>query len=119
VGVIRVHPQLAARVLDDRRGLAAVIGVRVTADEQANVLQLQSHQLERALELGERPGFVHPGVDEHDPVARRECPGVAVGHAWPRQRQPQPPDAGEHPLTTAELAPACGRCHADNPIGPA
>ena len=38
--VVRVHPQLAARALDDRRGLAVVVGVRVRADEQPHVLEL-------------------------------------------------------------------------------
>ena len=39
------------------------------------------------------PGLVHAGVDEHDPVARRDRPGVAVRDAGPRQRQAQAPDA--------------------------
>ena len=39
--VVGVHPQLAAGALDDRRGLAVVVGVRVRADEQLHVLDPQ------------------------------------------------------------------------------
>ena len=47
--VVGVHPQLAAGALDDRRRLAVVVGVRVRADEQAHVLDLQpDHRPARA-----------------------------------------------------------------------
>ena len=39
------------------------------------------------------PRVCMPAVDEHDPVAGGERPGVAVRHAGPGERQPQPPDA--------------------------
>ena len=64
---------------------------------------LQADLLERALEVAERARLVHAGVDEHDPVAGGQRPGVAVRHAGPRQRQAQPPDAGQHALAAPDL----------------
>ena len=51
VPVVGVHPQLAPGALDDRRGQAVVVGVRVRAHEQAHVLEPQAGLVERALEL--------------------------------------------------------------------
>ena len=51
------------------------------------------------------PGSVHAGVEQHDPVARRHGPRVAVGYARPRQRQAQAEDARENPFAAAQLAP--------------
>ena len=59
---------------------------------------------QRALEVGQRAGLVHPRVHQHDAVARRERPGVAVRDAGPRERQAQAPDARQHALAAAELA---------------
>jgi hypothetical protein len=42
VGVVGVHPQLAAADVDHVGRLAIVVGVRVRADEQAHVLQAQA-----------------------------------------------------------------------------
>ena len=78
------------------------------ADDQPHVLQPQVDLRQRQLQMPERAGLVHAGVDQHDPVALRDRPRVAVRHARPRQRQPQPPDPRQHPLAPAELAPACG-----------
>ena len=64
--------------------------------------------VQRPLEVRERARLVHARVDEHDPVAGRERPRVAVRHAGPRQRQPQPPDAGQHALAAPDLALAGG-----------
>jgi hypothetical protein len=82
-----VHPHLAARPLDDRRRLAVVVGVRVRDDEQAHVLEAQVALLERALEMRHGPGLVHTAVEQHDPHARCDRPGVAVRHAGERQGQ--------------------------------
>ena len=112
VPVVGVHPQLAARAVDDRGGLAVVVGVRVGADEQPHVLDLEVDLGERALEVGERAGLVHPGVEEDDAVAGGDRPGVAVRDAGPRQRQPQPPDAREDALAAADLALAGAGGHA-------
>ena len=108
--VVRVHPQLAAGGLDDRRGQAVVVGVRVRADEQAHVLEPQPGLVERALELAERPGLVHARVHQHDPAAGGDREGVHVRHARPRQRQAQPPQARQHAVGAAQLALA--RAHA-------
>ena len=61
--------------------------------------------------LAIEPGLVHAGVEEHDPVARRHRPRVAVRHAGPGQRQAQAPDAGQQPLAAADLALAGGGGH--------
>jgi hypothetical protein len=111
VRVVRVHPDLAAGARGDRRRLAAVVDVRVRADDQPHVLDLQARLVERALEVHHRARLVHPGVDEHDARARGERPRVAVRNARPRQRQPQPPHAGHDLLAAADLAAASGLAH--------
>jgi len=59
--VVRVHPQLAARGLDNRSGEAVVVGVGVRADEQAHVLEAQSGVMQRPLELrASAPGSSKP-----------------------------------------------------------
>ena len=56
-----VHPQLAAGALDDRRGLAVVVGVRVRADEQPHVLEAQvDHRPSRARGGPASPGSCMP-----------------------------------------------------------
>ena len=102
--VVGVHPQLAAHLLDDRGRLAAVIGVRVGADDQACVLEAQVAHGERAFEVRERARLLHAGVEQDEAVACRDRPGVAVRDAGPGQRQAQPEDAREHALAPAELA---------------
>ena len=67
VGVIGVHPELAAGELADRRRLAPVVGVRVRADQQAHELQPEPDLLHRPLELSERTRLVRAGVHQHDP----------------------------------------------------
>jgi predicted ester cyclase len=88
-----------------------VVGVGVGADEQADVLHPQADLVQRALQVGERAGLVHARVDEHDAVARRDRPGVAVRHAGPGQRQAQAPEPGQDPLAAADLALAGGVGH--------
>ena len=74
-GEVGMGPELAARALDDRPGLAAVVGVRVRADEQAHVLEAQADLVERALELCERARLVRP-------VSTSTIPSpVAIAHA--------------------------------------
>ena len=104
VPVMRAHPELAARPLDDRRGLAPVVGVGMGADEQPNVLESEVDLVQRALQLGQRARLVHAGVDQDDPRTGGDGPGVAMRHSGPRQRQPQPPQPGYHPLSPPELA---------------
>ena len=109
--VVGVHPQLAAGALDDRRGLPVVVGVRVRADQQPDVLELEVDLRERALEVGHRARLVHAGVDQDDAVAGRQRPGVAVRDARPGQRQPQPPDPRQHPFPTSHFPLAIGLRH--------
>ena len=110
--VARVDPELAAGARLHRRGLAAVVDVRVRADEQPHVLEPQADLLQRALEVGASSrGASHAAVDEHDPVAGGERPGVAVRHAGPGQRQPQAPDARQHALAAPDLRPSRGLAH--------
>ena len=114
VRVVGVHPQLAAGALHDRRGLAVVVGVGVRADHQAHVLDAQPAHLHRPFQLRERAGLVHPRVEQHDPVAGRDRPGVAVGDAWPGQRQAQAKDAGQHafaPASSSRLTLICTSAH--------
>ena len=69
------------------------------------MLEPQADLLERALQVLHRPRRVHPAVDEHDPVAGGDRPGVAVGHARQRERQPQTPHAGHDALSPPDLGP--------------
>ena len=102
-----VHPQLAPGLVEDRPGQAVVVRVGVCADEQADVAQLEPdlapsrRQLARAVRVG------IAGVDEDDALAGPQRPRVAMRDARPG-RQPQPPDAGQHPLaaTDAYSSPA-------------
>ena len=57
------------------------------------------------------PGSCMPAVDQDDPVAGGQRPGVAVRDAGPRQRQPQPPHAREHPLAPSDFPLAIGLRH--------
>ena len=102
--VVGVHPQLAPGQLDDRGRLAIVIGVRVSADDQARVLEPQPTHRKRALEVRKRVGLVHAGVEQHEPSIGGHRPCVAVRHAWPRQRQAQAKDARQHALAPPQLA---------------
>ncbi len=104
VFVVGVHPQLAARALDDRGGLTVMVGVGVRADQQANVLQRKAAHRQRAFEMGERAGRVDAGVEQHDPVAGGDRPGVAVGDARPGQGQAQAiTRRGKHTLAPSKL----------------
>jgi hypothetical protein len=111
VGVVRVQPDLAAGAFGDRRRLTAVVHVRMRAHHEPDVLDPQAGLVERALEMGHRARLVHAGVDEHDAVARSQCPRVAVRDARPRQRQPQTPHAGQHPLPSTDLPAPRGLAH--------
>ena len=106
--VVGVRPHLAAGAVGDRVRLAAVVGVRVGDHHELDVVQLEPHLVERALEVAERARLVRAGVDEHDPGAGRDRPRVAVRDARPRQREPQPPQPGEHALAAPHL-PGSGR----------
>ena len=103
---------LAPGALADRRRLAAVVDVRVRADDQAHVLEPQPGLVERALEVGHRAGLVHPGVDEHD--RRRPTPSAHAlqcgtpGHGSGSRSRQTP---GQHALAAAHLAPACRLAH--------
>ena len=99
-----MHPELAARPLHDARRLADVIRVRMSADDEAHVLDLQAAHFHRPFEMAHRSRLVHASVYEDDPVARLQRPSVAVRNAWPWKRQPQAPDAGQHPFATTKLA---------------
>ncbi len=109
--VVGVHPHLAPGALNDRRGLPAVVGVRVRAHDQPRLLQAQVAHLERPLQMRDRVGLVHAGVEQHEAVAPRDRPGVAVGHARPRQRQAQPVEPRKHALAAPQLAPGAHIWH--------
>ena len=103
--VARVHPELAAGALGDRARLAAVVDVRVRADEQADVLEPQADLLERALEVRHRARLVHAACRR----ARSRRPAASAqalqcgtpGHGSGRRRRQTP---GQHPLAAADLA---------------
>jgi hypothetical protein len=44
-----------------------MVGMSVRADHEPDVLELVADLVEGSLELGERAGLVHAGIDEHDP----------------------------------------------------
>ncbi len=79
--------------------------------EQLDVLEPEVHLVERALELGERSGLVYPRVDQHDSGSRGDRPRVAMRYSGPRQRQSQPPESRQHPLTPSELSRASHGAH--------
>ena len=111
--VVGVHPQLAAGALDDRRGLSVVVGVGVRADHQAPCSSRRSHIASARSRLRERVGLVHAGVEQHEPVARRHRPGVAMGDARPGQRQAQAKDARAaraRPVRARAGGPSPRRC---------
>ncbi len=99
----RVHPELAAGVLDDRRRQAVVIGVGVGADEQPHVLEAEAGLGEGEVELAQPAAAAHPGVEEDDAAVGGDRPDVAVRDTGPGQRQAQPPDPGQHPLGSRRL----------------
>ena len=71
----RVHPDLAAGALGDRRRLAAVVDVGVRADDQPHVARPAGRPASSARSrCAIEPRLVHAGVDEHDPVARPRAP---------------------------------------------
>jgi hypothetical protein len=61
--------------------------------------------VERPLELGQRAGLVHACIHQDDSRADLKGPGIAVGHAWPRERKPEPPQPAEDALSTTSFAP--------------
>ena len=107
MGVVRMHPELAAGGVDDRPGEPVVVRVRVRAHDQADVLEPQAGLGERALELAERARLRHAGVHQHDAAAGGDRERVHVRHAGPRQRQPQAPDTRLDPVGTPELSLFC------------
>ena len=109
VPVVGVHPQLAAGALDDRGRLAVVVGVRVGADEQADVLEAQVDLGQRALEVGER-ARARACRSRTARCRRRRRPPTrcSAGRPGHGQRQAQAPHAGEDALAAAELALAGG-----------
>ena len=111
VPVVGVHPQLAAGGVHDRAREAVVVGVRVGAHEQPDVLEPEPGLVESALELRQRARLVESGVDEDHPRARSDHPGVHVRDAGPRQGQSEAPDAREDAIRARKIAPAAGVGH--------
>jgi len=101
----RVHPELAAGRLDDRRRQPIVVGMGMGADEQPYVLDSEADLSEREVELAHAALAADAGVEEDDAAVGGDCPDVAVRHAGPGQRQPQPPDAGQHLFAARRLRP--------------
>jgi hypothetical protein len=106
-----VHPDLRAGSRAECRRLAAVVDVRVRTHDQPDVLGPEGGLVERPLQVCHRAGLVHARVHEDDPVAGRERPRVAVRDARPREREAQPPHAGQHALAAPHLASACRLAH--------
>ena len=100
--------------LDDRRRLAAVVGVRVGADEQRDVLAGAACTSSSARSrLRHRARLVHAGVEQHEPVAGGDRPRVAVGNARPGQRQAQADRRPEAPARPGRArACVCASGHA-------
>jgi MFS transporter, DHA2 family, multidrug resistance protein len=107
----RVHPELAAGALDDRRSQPVVVGVRMGADEQADVLQTETGLGEGDVEAAQAILAADPGVEEDDAAIGGDGPDVAVRHPRPGQRQPQPPDPGQDLLCARLLRPLAIVCH--------
>ena len=111
VGVVGVHPQLASGRVDDRPGEPVVVGVRVGHGQEPHMLEPQPGLRQRELELADRARAAEPGVHEHDPAPGGQGPGVAVGHAGPREWQPEPPDPRQHTIGARHLALAGRLAH--------
>ena len=111
VGVVGMEPEFAAGPLSDRCRLAPVIGVGMRAGEQPHMLEPEVDLIKRALELGERAGLVHAGVDEHDAGPGRDRPRVAVGNSRPRQRQPQSPQSRQDAFAASKFALTAHTAH--------
>ena len=71
------------------------------------VLEAQAAHRERPLEVAIELLVVHAGVDQHEAVAGRERPGVAVRHARPGQRQAQAVDPRQHPFAPSRARAGC------------
>ena len=109
---VRVHPDLAAGALGDRRRLAAVVDVRVGDDDQPDVARARRPTcVERALEVPIEPRLVHAGVDEHDPVAGRSAHALQCGTPGQGSGSRSRQTPGQHPLAAADLAGAGGLAH--------
>ena len=93
----RVHPELAAGALDDRRrrgrsgrcGSGCRRAGRTSSSAEAGLG-------EGEVELAQPPLAAHPGVEEDDAAVGGDRPGVPVRDPRPGQRQAQPPDPGQH-----------------------
>ena len=92
--VAGVHPELAAGAIADRRRLTPVVAVGVGAGEELHVLEPEVDLVHGPLELGQRAGLVHAGVDQDYARAGGDRPRVAVRNPRPRQRQAQAPETG-------------------------
>jgi hypothetical protein len=76
--VVGVHPQLAPGGIDDRPRQAVVVGVRVRADDQAHVLELESRLVERPARVRQARRDRHAGVEQDYPLPAATRPRVAV-----------------------------------------
>jgi hypothetical protein len=83
-----VDPEVAPGGVDDRPREPVVVGVRVRADDQPHVGELEPDLGERQFELALTVVGRHPGVEEHDPAVGGDGPSVAMRDPRPRQRQP-------------------------------
>ena len=81
-----------------------MIGMSVCADQEAHILELVADLVERPLELDERTGLVHTCIHQHDSRAGLNGPGIAMGHAGPRQRKAKPPQTGDDALSATPFA---------------
>ena len=99
----RLHDEFVAFDADPTARVAVLYG-----DEQAHVLQAQAGLVERPLELEHRAGLVQAGVHEHHAVHGRDGERVHVRDARPGQRQPKPPEAGQHAVRAGQLTPPSG-----------
>ena len=73
----------------DRRGLAAVVGVRMRDHDQPHVAQREADVTERPFQLPPASRAVDPGVEQNGSRLVGDRPRVDMRHAGERRRQSQ------------------------------
>ena len=93
-----------SRPLGDRGRLAAVVGVRVGEDDQLDVSTGRPTWSSARSRWPIEPGSCIPVSTSTMPSPAASAQALTWGTPGQVERQPQPPDAGQHPLAAAHLS---------------
>jgi len=93
-------PRFPADAEEEQRIVTAFALAWLEGDHEAllDVLDPEAGLGQGQVELAQAALAAHAGVEEDDPVAALDRPGVPVRHPRPGQRQAQPPDPRQHLL---------------------